>query len=180
MIQSIRLIARCLALQECSATRTSLCLRAPLEMVEQTGHETIWRHHCWKCFHWIVVIESASVCMYVKSSGQTFWSWLSILVSSTSNWNHIKSCILLMSLWPNRKPVSWNSMSRQNDVSDIRNFMTSSYRCRSTSTDNNLKKVCRCGNDVCLAQLLLCGLMSWQTYWIWSCPYISRIYKHTR
>ena len=51
-----------------------------------------------------------------------FWSWLSILVSGTGNWNHIKSCILLMSLWPNRKPVGWNSMSRQNDVIDIRKF----------------------------------------------------------
>ena len=105
-------------------------------------------------------------------------SWLSIPVTSTGSRNHVKSCISLMSLWPNRKPVCWNSMFGQDDVIDIRNLARSGYWCRFTGMNNQIKKVCRCGNDVGLAQLLLCGLISCQTYWIWSCPYISRLYIH--
>ena len=171
------------------------------------------RHHSWKCFHEIVVFESASVCMYIKSSGQTesivcfhdwqqqwqmtqclaskrtgqvkagrevqsrlrehgvwwamhgyrpFLSWLSILVTGTGNRNNVKSRITMMSFRKISRlklhvPLEWHHRYRW-----LYTFQLPMPVCRYGQQIQKGLQMWKWCVTLCLAQLLLCGLMSWQ------------------
>ena len=84
--------------------------------------------------------EAANWCSHCAL--QTFLSCLTIPANGTSNWNHVKSRIPMMSYWPHRKSVSWNPLSRLNGITHICDYACSGYKCQFTSMDNQLKKVC--------------------------------------